>query len=175
MLPPSWVWRPPRWGGQESCPCQHKPNGFEASKKHHWPALVFLNTSNTNYSNSLLPAAGIWSGASALTHWVLSAANPLQADHRNLYSFPCCLSRTARATNSEINVQLSSSQPLVWPPFRSPVFFKLLGKWTQINLQELCLLMFHVTYWLTYTNFSIPLPPEVFLCGSDHQHCSSTA
>lgn len=148
---------------------------FLSMKKSHWPALVFLNTSNTNYSNSLLPAAGIWSGTSTLTHRAVSAANPLQTDHRNMYSLPCWLSRMARATNSEIKTRLPSSQSLVWPPFGSPMFFKLLGKRTQINLQELCLLTFRVTHWLTHTVTSpFPCPPEVLPCGSDYQCCKQS-
>lgn len=81
-----------------------------------WPALVFLNTSNTNRSNSLLPAAGVRSGTSALTGWAVSAANPLRADHRNTYSFPWWPSRMARAANSELKTQLPSSQSLVVTP-----------------------------------------------------------
>lgn len=53
-------------------------------KISHWPALVFRNTSNTNYSNSLLPAAGTRSEISAITHWAIIATNPLQADHWNI-------------------------------------------------------------------------------------------
>lgn len=55
-------------------------------KSSHWPALVFQNTSNTNYSNSLLPAAGTWSEISVITHWAIIATNPLQANHRNINS-----------------------------------------------------------------------------------------
>lgn len=97
-------------------------------KSSHWPALAVQNTSNTNYSNSLLPAAGTWSEISAITHWAIIATNPLQADHRNINSFPCWLSRMARTKNSEVETQLFSNQSMAWPPFGSVILCRLFAK-----------------------------------------------